>query len=101
MTTPTSSGLIGGWGQTGQGRALANENRPQLNSATTFNNLIIVNKRGWLGSRPILLSERAYSSSKRLIVRHKVIQQREQFCSPLDELAFQFTVLDQFDLPVG
>jgi hypothetical protein len=48
-----------------------------------------------------LLSERAYSSSKRLIVRHKVVQQREQFCSPLDELAFQFTVLDQFDLPVG
>ena len=48
-----------------------------------------------------LLSERAYSSSKRLIVRHKVIQQREQFCSPLDDLAFQVTFLDQFDLPVG
>ena len=48
-----------------------------------------------------LLSKRAYSSSKRLIVRHKVIQQREQFCSPLDDLAFQVTFLDQFDLPVG
>ena len=48
-----------------------------------------------------LLSERAYSSSKRLIVRHKVIQQREQFCSPLDDLAFQVTFLNQFDLPVG
>jgi hypothetical protein len=23
------------------------ENRSQLNSATTFNNLIVVNKRGW------------------------------------------------------
>jgi hypothetical protein len=48
-----------------------------------------------------LLSERAYSSSKRLIVRHKIVQQREQFCSPLNELAFQFAFLDQFDLPVG
>jgi hypothetical protein len=28
-----------------RGRALWEENRPQLNSATTFNNLIIVNKR--------------------------------------------------------
>jgi hypothetical protein len=28
-----------------QGRALRGENRPQLNSAPTFNNLIIVNKR--------------------------------------------------------
>ena len=46
-------------------------------------------------------SLRAYSSSKRLIVRHKVIQQREQFCSPLDDLTFQVTFLDQFDLPVG
>src|SRR5262249_41470596 len=44
---------------------------------------------------------RAYSSSKRLIVRHKVIQQREHFCSPLDDLAFQVTFLDQFDLPVS
>src|SRR4029077_4915196 len=48
-----------------------------------------------------LLSERPYSSSKRLIVRHKVLQQREQFCRPLDDLAFQFTALDQFNLPVG
>jgi DNA invertase Pin-like site-specific DNA recombinase len=48
-----------------------------------------------------LLSDRAYSSSKRLIVRHKVVQQREQFCSPLDDLAFQVTFLDQFDLPIG
>jgi hypothetical protein len=48
-----------------------------------------------------LLSEWAYSSSKRLIVGHKVIQQREQFCSPLDDLAFQVTFLNQFDLPVG
>jgi hypothetical protein len=100
MTTPTSSASSGDGGRIGAGLSL-DENRPQLNSATTFNNLIIVNKRGWLGSRPILLSERAYSSSKRLIVRHKVVQQREQFRSPLDELAFQFTVLDQFDLPVG
>ena len=47
------------------------------------------------------IGERAYSSSKRLIVRHKVVQQREQFYRPLDHLAFQITFLDQFDLPVG
>ena len=48
MTTPTSSSIFGGWGTEDRGRALAYENRPQLNSVTTFNNLIIVNKRGWL-----------------------------------------------------
>jgi hypothetical protein len=48
-----------------------------------------------------LLSKRAYSSSKRLIARHKVVQHREQFCGPLDDLAFQFAFLNQFDLPVG
>src|SRR5438552_13390298 len=43
----------------------------------------------------------AYSSSRRLIARHKVVQQREQFYRPLDDLVFQFAFLDQFDLPVG
>jgi hypothetical protein len=34
-------------GTNDRGRALEDENRPQLNSATTFNNLMIVNKRSW------------------------------------------------------
>ena len=41
-----------------RGRALEDENRPQLNSVTTFNNLIIVNKRGWLGAPPNLTQRR-------------------------------------------
>ena len=32
MTTPTSSSIFGGWGTEDRGRALAYENRPQLNS---------------------------------------------------------------------
>ena len=46
MTTPTSSASFGGWGQRiGAGLSkVEDENRPQLNSATTFNNLITVNK---------------------------------------------------------
>jgi hypothetical protein len=45
---PDLVSIFGGWGTEDRGRALAYENRPQLNSATTFNNLIIVNKRGGL-----------------------------------------------------
>jgi hypothetical protein len=37
---------VSGDGDQDRGRALWDENRPQLNSDTTFNNLIIVNKRG-------------------------------------------------------
>jgi hypothetical protein len=40
---------VGGWGtKIGAGLSkVEDENRSQLNSATTFNNLIVVNKRGW------------------------------------------------------
>ena len=34
-----------------------------------------------------LFSERVYFSSKHLIVRHKVVQQHEQICGPLDKVA--------------
>ena len=48
MSAPTSSASSGDGGRRiGAGLSL-DENRPQLNSVTTFNNLIIVNKRGWL-----------------------------------------------------
>jgi hypothetical protein len=43
MSAPTSVGVSGD-GDKDRGRALEDENRPQLNSATTFNNLIIVTK---------------------------------------------------------
>jgi hypothetical protein len=43
LTAPTSVGCRGD-GDQDRARALADENRPQLNSDTTFNNLIIVNK---------------------------------------------------------
>ena len=42
---PDLVSIFGGWGTEDRGRALRGENRPQLNSAPSFNNLIIVNKR--------------------------------------------------------
>jgi hypothetical protein len=92
MTIPTSSSIFGGWGTEDRGRALAYENRPRFYQKLRLQEFDYCQQTR-------LLSQRAHSSSKCLIVRHKVVQRREQFYSPLYDLAFEVTFLDQFDLP--
>jgi hypothetical protein len=50
MSAPTSVGVSGD-GDKDRGRALEDENRPQLNSAMTYNNLIIVTKEVGVNGR--------------------------------------------------
>ena len=94
MTTPTVSGIFRGMGTEDRGRALGEREpalsylKPQLQEFDYC-------------QETRSLSQQAYSSSKCLIVRHKVVQRREQFYSPLDDLAFEVTFPDQFDLPVS
>ncbi len=83
-----------GWGQRIGAGLSRYENRPQFYQKPQIQEFDYC-------QRTRSLSQRAYSSSKCLIIRHKVVQRREQFCSPLYDLAFEVTFLDQFDLLVG